>query len=223
MEKFSEKVLKLLNEMYEVEKREAVNQELENLNLQKNNLISENNVLKFEIKELCLEKEKLTKEIENLRKKFETKYDSKDEQLREMKDIGYRQGYEKADNKYLLYKDTMKRISKNKEYLKLILNLVYYINEKNITLETQDYLESLYIILNEEEKEEILEYIETLYKKDEFVDEIVERMKKLDGASLFKIGEILNELVIFNKLPINSNQINRFKKAMECYDIARKI
>lgn len=223
MEKFSEKFIKLLNEIYEEEKREAVSRELEKLNLEKESLIVENNSLKVGIKEAFKEKERLGKELENLTKRFDTKYDSKDDQLKEMRGIGYRQGYEKAENKYLLYKDTLKRIGKNKNYLKLILNLIYYINEKNITLETQDYLESLYIILNEVEKREIEEFIETLYKKDEFIEEIIEEMKKLDGASLFKIGEILNELALFNRLPISSSQVNRFKKAMECYDIARKL
>ena len=223
MEKFSEKFIKLLNEVYEKEKREAVSRELEKLNLEKESLIVENNALKVGIKEAFKEKEKLGKELENLTKRFDTKYDSKDDQLKEMREVGYRQGYEKAENKYLLYKDTLKRIGKNKNYLKLILNLIYYINEKNITLETQDYLESLYIILNEFEKREIEEFIETLYKKDEFINDIIEEMKKLDGASLFKIGEILNELASFSRLPISSSQVNRFKKAMECYDIARKL
>lgn len=140
-----------------------------------------------------------------------------------MKEIGYNQGYEKTENKYLLYKDTLKRIRKNTNYLELILKLVYYINEKNITLEVQDYLDSLFIILTSDEKEKIENFIETLYKKNDFIYEIIEDMKKLDGASLFKIGEILNELATFSKLPISSSQINRFKKAMECYDIVRKL
>ena len=223
MEKFSEKFIKLLNEIYEEEKKKEVAKEVEKLSLEKESLAAENSALKVEVKEVFKEKGKLTKELENLTKRFEIKYSSKDEQLKEMKEIGYNQGYEKAENKYLLYKDTLKRIGKNKNYLKLILNLIYYINEKNITLETQDYLESLYIILNEVEKMEIEEFIETLYKKDEFIEEIIEEMKKLDGASLFKIGEILNELALFNRLPISSSQVNRFKKAMECYDIARKL
>ena len=84
-------------------------------------------------------------------------------------------------------------------------------------------LDSLFIILTSDEKEKIENFIETLYKKDEFIDEIIEDMKKLDGASLFKIGEILSELATFSKLPISSSQVSRFKKAMECYDIARKI
>lgn len=73
------------------------------------------------------------------------------------------------------------------------------------------------------EKKETEEFIETLDKKDEFIEEIIEEMKKLDGDSLFKIGEILNELVLFSRLPISSSQVNRFKKVMECYDIARKL
>lgn len=223
MEKFSERFIKLLNEAYEEEKKEAVAKEVKELNLEKSTLLEENELLKVEVKEAYKEKERLAKELENLTKRFDTKYDSKDEQLKELREVGYRQGYEKAENKYLLYKDTLKRIRKNKNYLKLILNLIYYINEKNITLETEDYLESLYIILNADERKEIEEYIETLYKKDEFIDEIIEEMKKLDGASLFKIGELLNELAKFSKLPISSNQVSRFKKAMECYDIARKL
>ena len=223
MEKFSEKFIKLLNEVYEEEKKKEVAKEIEKLSLEKESLVAENSALKAEVKEVFKEKEKLTKELENLTKRFETKYSSKDEQLKEMKEIGYNQGYEKAENKYLLYKDTLKRIRKNTHYLELILKLVYYINEKNITLEVQDYLDSLFIILTSDEKEKIENFIETLYKKDEFIDEIIEDMKKLDGASLFKIGEILNELATFSKLPISSSQINRFKKAMECYDIVRKL
>ena len=223
MEKFSEKFIKLLNEVYEEEKKKEVAKEIEKLSLEKESLVAENSALKAEVKEVFKEKEKLTKELENLRKRFETKYSSKDEQLKEMKEIGYNQGYEKAENKYLLYKDTLKRIRKNTNYLELILKLVYYINDKNITLEVQDYLDSLFIILTSDEKEKIENFIETLYKKDEFIDEIIEDMKKLDGASLFKIGEILNELATFSKLPISSSQINRFKKAMECYDIVRKL
>lgn len=223
MERFSDKFIALLNEVYEEEKNNLILKETEKINLEKEKLLQENEILKSEIKEFFREKENVTREIENLRKRFETKYSSKDEQLKEMKEIGYNQGYEKAENKYLLYKDTLKRIRKNTNYLELILKLVYYINEKNITLEVQDYLDSLFIILISDEKEKIENFIETLYKKDEFIDEIIEDMKKLDGASLFKIGEILNELAMFNKLPINSNQINRFKKAMECYDIARKL
>lgn len=223
MEKFSEKIIKKLDEIYEIEKKEAILKETEEITNEKKVLKKENTLLKNEIKEIYKEKEDLTKELENLIKRFETKYASKDDQLKEMKEVGYRQGYEKAENKYLLYKDTLKRIVRNKEYLRLILNLVYYINDKNITLETEDYLESLYIILNEVERKEIENFIETLYKKDEFIDDIIEGMKKLDGASLFKIGEILNELATFTKLPINSSQVVRFKKAMECYDIARKL
>ena len=223
MEKFSEKFIKLLNEVYEEEKKKEVAKEIEKLSLEKESLVAENSALKAEVKEVFKEKEKLTKELENLRKRFETKYSSKDEQLKEMKEIGYNQGYEKAENKYLLYKDTLKRIRKNTNYLELILKLVYYINDKNITLEVQDYLDSLFIILTSDEKEKIENFIETLYKKDEFIDEIIEDMKKLDGASLFKIGEILSELATFSKLPISSSQVSRFKKAMECYDIARKI
>lgn len=223
MEKFSEKFIKALNEVYEEEMREAVKKEVKDLTAENQRLIVENNMLEEEVRGVFKEKEKLAVELENLRKRYETKYNSKDEQLKDMKEIGYRQGFEKAENKYFLYKDTLKRIAKNKDYLKLILNLVYYVNEKNITLETQDYLDSLYVILDEREKKEIEDFIETLYKKDEFIDEIVEEMKKLDGASLFKIGEILNELATFSKLPISSNQVNRFKKAMECYDIARKL
>ena len=223
MEKFSEKFIKLLNEVYEEEKKKEVAKEIEKLSLEKESLVAENSALKAEVKEVFKEKEKLTKELENLTKRFETKYSSKDEQLKEMKEIGYNQGYEKAENKYLLYKDTLKRIRKNTNYLELILKLVYYINDKNITLEVQDYLDSLFIILTSDEKEKIENFIETLYKKDEFIDEIIEDMKKLDGASLFKIGEILNELATFSKLPISSSQINRFKKAMECYDIVRKL
>lgn len=223
MEKFSEKIIKKLDEIYEIEKKEAILKETEEITNEKKVLKKENTLLKNEIKEIYKEKEDLTKELENLIKRFETKYASKDDQLKEMKEVGYRQGYEKAENKYLLYKDTLKRIVRNKEYLRLILNLVYYINDKNITLETEDYLESLYIILNEVERKEIENFIETLYKKDEFIDDIIEGMKKLDGASLFKIGEILNELATFTKLPINSSQVTRFKKAMECYDIARKL
>lgn len=223
MEKFSEKFIKALNEVYEEEMREAVKKEVKDLTAENQRLIVENNMLEEEVRGVFKEKEKLAVELENLRKRYETKYNSKDEQLKDMKEVGYRQGFEKAENKYFLYKDTLKRIAKNKDYLKLILNLVYYVNEKNITLETQDYLDSLYVILDEREKKEIEDFIETLYKKDEFIDEIVEEMKKLDGASLFKIGEILNELATFSKLPISSNQVNRFKKAMECYDIARKL
>ena len=223
MEKFSEKFIALLNETYEEEKNKVVLKETEKIKLEKEKLLQENELLKSEVKEFFKEKENITKEIENLRKRFETKYSSKDEQLKEMKEIGYNQGYEKAENKYLLYKDTLKRIRKNTNYLELILKLVYYINEKNITLEVQDYLDSLFIILTSDEKEKIENFIETLYKKDEFIDEIIEDMKKLDGASLFKIGEILNELATFSKLPISSSQINRFKKAMECYDIVRKL
>ena len=184
MEKFSERFIKLLNETYEEEKKEAVAKEVKELNLEKSTLQNENEQLKLEVKEAYKEKERLAKELENLTKRFDTKYDSKDEQLKELREVGYRQGYEKAENKYLLYKDTLKRIRKNKNYLKLILNLIYYVNEKNITLETEDYLESLYIILDADERKEIEEYIETLYKKDEFIDEIIEEMKKLDGASL---------------------------------------
>ena len=223
MEKFSEKFIKLLNEVYEEEKKKEVAKEIEKLSLEKESLVVENSALKAEVKEVFKEKEKLTKELENLTKRFEIKYSSKDEQLKEMKEIGYNQGYEKAENKYLLYKDTLKRIRKNTNYLELILKLVYYINDKNITLEVQDYLDSLFIILTSDEKEKIENFIETLYKKDEFIDEIIEDMKKLDGASLFKIGEILSELATFSKLPISSSQVSRFKKAMECYDIARKI
>lgn len=223
MEKFSEKFIKLLNEVYEEEKKKEVAKEVEKLSLEKESLAAENSALKVEVKEVFKEKGKLTKELENLTKRFEIKYSSKDEQLKEMKEIGYNQGYEKAENKYLLYKDTLKRIRKNTHYLELILKLVYYINEKNITLEVQDYLDSLFIILTSDEKEKIENFIETLYKKDEFIDEIIEDMKKLDGASLFKIGEILSELATFSKLPISSSQVSRFKKAMECYDIARKI
>ena len=223
MEKFSEKFIKLLNEVYEEEKKKEVAKEIEKLSLEKESLVAENSALKAEVKEVFKEKEKLTKELENLTKRFETKYSSKDEQLKEMKEIGYNQGYEKAENKYLLYKDTLKRVRKNTHYLELILKLVYYINEKNITLEVQDYLDSLFIILTSDEKEKIENFIETLYKKDEFIDEIIEDMKKLDGASLFKIGEILSELATFSKLPISSSQVSRFKKAMECYDIARKL
>ena len=223
MEKFSDKFITLLNEVYEEEKNKLILKETEKIKLEKEKLSQENELLKSEIKEFFKEKENITKEIENLRKRFETKYSSKDEQLKEMKEIGYNQGYEKAENKYLLYKDTLKRIRKNTNYLELILKLVYYINEKNITLEVQDYLDSLFIILTSDEKEKIESFIETLYKKDEFIDEIIEDMKKLDGASLFKIGEILNELATFSKLPISSSQINRFKKAMECYDIVRKL
>ena len=223
MERFSDKFIALLNEVYEEKKKKEVAKEVEKLSLEKESLAAENSVLKVEVKEVFKEKEKLTKELENLRKRFETKYSSKDEQLKEMKEIGYNQGYEKAENKYLLYKDTLKRIRKNTNYLELILKLVYYINDKNITLEVQDYLDSLFIILTSDEKEKIENFIETLYKKDEFIDEIIEDMKKLDGASLFKIGEILSELATFSKLPISSSQVSRFKKAMECYDIARKI
>ena len=223
MEKFSEKFIKLLKEVYEEEKKKEVAKEIEKLSLEKESLVAENSALKAEVKEVFKEKEKLTKELENLTKRFETKYSSKDEQLKEMKEIGYNQGYEKAENKYLLYKDTLKRIRKNTNYLELILKLVYYINDKNITLEVQDYLDSLFIILTSDEKEKIENFIETLYKKDEFIDEIIEDMKKLDGASLFKIGEILSELATFSKLPISSSQVSRFKKAMECYDIARKL
>ena len=223
MEKFSDKFITLLNEVYEEEKNKLILKETEKIKLEKEKLSQENELLKSEIKEFFKEKENITKEIENLRKRFETKYSSKDEQLKEMKEIGHNQGYEKAENKYLLYKDTLKRIRKNTNYLELILKLVYYINEKNITLEVQDYLDSLFIILTSDEKEKIENFIETLYKKDEFIDEIIEDMKKLDGASLFKIGEILNELATFSKLPISSSQINRFKKAMECYDIVRKL
>ena len=223
MEKFSEKFIKLLKEAYEEEKKKEVAKEIEKLSLEKESLVAENSALKAEVKEVFKEKEKLTKELENLTKRFETKYSSKDEQLKEMKEIGYNQGYEKAENKYLLYKDTLKRIRKNTNYLELILKLVYYINDKNITLEVQDYLDSLFIILTSDEKEKIENFIETLYKKDEFIDEIIEDMKKLDGASLFKIGEILSELATFSKLPISSSQVSRFKKAMECYDIARKL
>ena len=223
MERFSDKFIALLNEVYEEKKKKEVAKEVEKLSLEKESLAAENSVLKVEVKEVFKEKEKLTKELENLRKRFETKYSSKDEQLKEMKEIGYNQGYEKVENKYLLYKDTLKRIRKNTHYLELILKLVYYINEKNITLEVQDYLDSLFIILTFDEKEKIENFIETLYKKDEFIDEIIEDMKKLDGASLFKIGEILSELATFSKLPISSSQVSRFKKAMECYDIARKI
>lgn len=223
MEKFSEKFIKLLNEVYEEEKKKEVAKEVEKLSLEKESLAAENSALKVEVKEVFKEKGKLTKELENLTKRFEIKYSSKDEQLKEMKEIGYNQGYEKAENKYLLYKDTLKRIRKNTNYLELILKLVYYINDKNITLEVQDYLDSLFIILTSDEKEKIENFIETLYKKDEFIDEIIEDMKKLDGASLFKIGEILSELATFSKLPISSSQVSRFKKAMECYDIARKI
>jgi len=128
MEKFSEKFIKLLNEVYEEEKKEAVAKEVEKLNLEKENLAVENSSLKIEVKEVFKEKERLVKELESLTKRFDTKYDSKDEQLKEMREVGYRQGYEKAENKYLLYKDTLKRIGKNKKYLKLILNLIYYIN-----------------------------------------------------------------------------------------------
>lgn len=223
MEKFSEKFIKLLNEVYEEEKKKEVAKEVEKLSLEKESLAAENSALKVEVKEVFKEKGKLTKELENLTKRFEIKYSSKDEQLKEMKEIGYNQGYEKAENKYLLYKDTLKRIRKNTNYLELILKLVYYINDKNITLEVQDYLDSLFIILTSDEKEKIENFIETLYKKDEFIDEIIEDMKKLDGASLFKIGEILSELATFSKLPISSSQVSRFKKAMECYDIARKL
>ena len=223
MEKFSEKFIALLNEVYEEEKNRVVLKETEKIKLEKEKLLQENEILKREIKEFFREKENITREIENLRKRFETKYSSKDEQLKEMKEIGYNQGYEKAENKYLLYKDTLKRIRKNTNYLELILKLVYYINDKNITLEVQDYLDSLFIILTSDEKEKIENFIETLYKKDEFIDEIIEDMKKLDGASLFKIGEILSELATFSKLPISSSQVSRFKKAMECYDIARKL
>lgn len=223
MERFSDKFIALLNEVYEEEKNNLILKETEKIKLEKEKLLQENELLKSEIKEFFREKENVTREIENLRKRFETKYSSKDEQLKEMKEIGYNQGYEKAENKYLLYKDTLKRIRKNTNYLELILKLVYYINEKNITLEIQDYLDSLFIILTSDEKEKIENFIETLYKKDDFIDEIIENMKKLDGASLFKIGEILNELATFSKLPISSSQINRFKKAMECYDIVRKL
>lgn len=223
MKKFSEKLFETLNEIYESEKEVAVKKEVEKLNLEKEELAVKNSSLEGEIREVYKEKEKLAIELENLRKRFETKYTSKDEQIKEMREIGYRQGYEKAENKYLLYKDTLKRIKKDIEYLKLIVNLVYYINEKNISLETQDYLESLYIILSEKEKEEIFEFVENIYRKDDFIDEIIEEMKRLDGASLFKIGEILNELATFSKLSIGSNQVSRFKKAMECYDIARKL
>lgn len=223
MEKFSEKFIALLNEVYEEEKNKVVLKETEKIKLEKEKLLQENEILKREIKEFFREKENITREIENLRKRFETKYSSKDEQLKEMKEIGYNQGYEKVENKYLLYKDTLKRIRKNTHYLELILKLVYYINEKNITLEVQDYLDSLFIILTFDEKEKIENFIETLYKKDEFIDEIIEDMKKLDGASLFKIGEILSELATFSKLPISSSQVSRFKKAMECYDIVRKL
>lgn len=223
MEKFSEKFIKLLNEVYEEEKKKEVAKEVEKLSLEKESLAAENSALKVEVKEVFKEKGKLTRELENLTKRFEIKYSSKDEQLKEMKEIGYNQGYEKAENKYLLYKDTLKRIRKNTNYLELILKLVYYINDKNITLEVQDYLDSLFIILTSDEKEKIENFIETLYKKDEFIDEIIEDMKKLDGASLFKIGEILSELATFSKLPISSSQVSRFKKAMECYDIVRKL
>ncbi|MGK4198710.1 hypothetical protein [Fusobacterium sp. HC1336] len=223
MEKFSEKFIKLLNEVYEEEKKKEVAKEVEKLSLEKESLAAENSALKVEVKEVFKEKGKLTKELENLTKRFEIKYSSKDEQLKEMKEIGYNQGYEKAENKYLLYKDTLKRIRKNTNYLELILKLVYYINDKNITLEVQDYLDSLFIILTSDEKEKIENFIGTLYKKDEFIDEIIEDMKKLDGASLFKIGEILSELATFSKLPISSSQVSRFKKAMECYDIVRKL
>lgn len=223
MERFSDKFIALLNEVYEEEKNNLILKETEKINLEKEKLSQENELLKSEIKEFFREKENVIREIENLRKRFENKYSSKDEQLKEMKEIGYNQGYEKAENKYLLYKDTLKRIRKNTNYLELILKLVYYINEKNITLEVQDYLDSLFIILTSDEKEKIENFIETLYKKDEFIDEIIEDMKKLDGASLFKIGEILSELATFSKLPISSSQVSRFKKAMECYDIARKI
>lgn len=223
MEKFSQRLVKIIDEIYEVERKKEIKKEVEIINIEKDKLIKENEELKKDVKEIYYEKEKIAKELENLRKRYETKYSSKDEQFKELKEVGYNQGYEKSEKKYLLYKDTLKRIRNNKEYLKLILMLVYYINEKNITLETQDYLESLYVILNEEERKEVGNFIELLYRKDDSIDEIIEKMKKLDGASLFKIGEILNELATFSKLPISSNQVSRFKKAMECYHIARKL
>ena len=48
------------------------------------------------------------------------------------------------------------------------------------------------------------------------LDEIKEEIQKLDKMSINKIKEILNELAVFDKLPIDSRQIKRFKKAFEC-------
>lgn len=79
MEKFSERFIKLLNEAYEEEKKEAVAKEVKELNLEKSTLLEENELLKVEVKEAYKEKERLAKELENLTKRFDTKYDSKDE------------------------------------------------------------------------------------------------------------------------------------------------
>lgn len=174
--------------------------------------------LETKIKKLEEINKKQSKEIVELRKKLKDMPTSKDSELNKMREVGFKQGYEKAENKYLLYKDTLTRVKKNVEYLKLIIKIIYYINEKEISVEVNDYLNSLYLVLTTEEMKEIEDYIDNLYRQEITLEEITEEMKKLDGATSFKFGQLLNELSAFNKLPISSNQIKRFKKAMECYE-----
>lgn len=177
--------------------------------------------LEAKIKKLEEINNKQLKEITELRKKLKDMPISKDSELNKMREVGFKQGYEKAESKFLLYKDTLNRIKKNKEYLRLIIKLIYYISEKEIGIEAQDYLNNLYVILNVEELKEIESFVDKLYRQEITLEEITEEMKKLDGATLFKLGQILNEVSTFNKLPISSNQIKRFKKAMECYDFIK--
>lgn len=161
------------------------------------------------------------KEIAELKRKLKDIPISKDSELNKIREVGFKQGYEKAESKSLLYKDTLKRIKKNKEYLRLIIKIIYYINEKEINVEVQDYLNSICLVLNTEEMKEIENFVDNLYRQEITLEEITEEMKKLDGATLFKLGHVLNEISAFNKLPISSNQIKRFKKAMECYDFIK--
>lgn len=177
--------------------------------------------LEAKIKKLEEINNKQLKEIAELRKKLKDMPISKDSELNKMREVGFKQGYEKAESKFLLYKDTLNRIKKNKEYLRLIIKLIYYISEKEIGIEAQDYLNNLYVILDVEELKEIESFVDKLYRQEITLEEITEEMKKLDGATLFKLGQILNEVSTFNKLPISSNQIKRFKRAMECYDFIK--
>lgn len=159
-----------------------------------------------------LDKEKV-RELEN---KLCEAYEVKKEVLKKEKIISYRQGYEKAEAKNILYKDTLYRIKSNEKYLEIIVRLIYFIHDNEISLEAQKYLEDLYLVINNEQKKKIEDVIKGIYISKYPLDEIKEEIQKLDKMSINKIKEILNELAVFDKLPIDSRQIKRFKKAFEC-------
>lgn len=96
------------------------------------------------------------------------------------------------------------------------MRLIYFIHDNEISLETQKYLEDLYLVINNEQRKKMEDVIKGIYISKYPLDEIKEEIQKLDKMSINKIKEILNELAVFDKLPIDSRQIKRFKKAFEC-------